>query len=190
MVALEDGSEIERGGDLLYAALDLRPSVRRLPLRAARGQRRLLRSFGQEPAQVPDAHADRWRPPVIAVWMRGAASDPAIIACTRGSTSPRRPARQLRAAGDGKVEIAKRNGGYGKYIRVRHTGEYSTAYGHPSRFAKGMGPGRRVRQGEVIGYVGTTGRSTGPHLHYEVLRHGAQINPLQIKQPANQQPRE
>jgi murein DD-endopeptidase MepM/ murein hydrolase activator NlpD len=91
------------------------------------------------------------------------------------------------AAGDGKVAAAKTNGGYGRYIQIRHTGEYSTAYAHLSRFAKGITPGRRVQQGQVIGYVGTTGRSTGPHLHYEVLRNGAQINPLQIKQPANQQ---
>jgi murein DD-endopeptidase MepM/ murein hydrolase activator NlpD len=91
------------------------------------------------------------------------------------------------AAGDGRVEVAARNGGYGKYIRLRHTGEYSTAYAHLSRFASGIQSGRRVRQGQVIGYVGTTGRSTGPHLHYEVLRSGAQINPLQIRQPPNQQ---
>ena len=91
------------------------------------------------------------------------------------------------AAGEGKVEVAKRNGGYGNYVRIRHTGEYSTAYAHLSGFAKGIAPGRRVRQGQVIGYVGTTGRSTGPHLHYEVLRSGAQINPLRLKQPPNQQ---
>jgi murein DD-endopeptidase MepM/ murein hydrolase activator NlpD len=91
------------------------------------------------------------------------------------------------AAGEGRVDVAKRHGGYGKYIRIRHTGEYSTAYAHLSAFAKGIAPGRRVRQGQVIGYVGTTGRSTGPHLHYEVLRNNAQINPLQIKQPPNQQ---
>jgi murein DD-endopeptidase MepM/ murein hydrolase activator NlpD len=56
-----------------------------------------------------------------------------------------------------------------------------------SRIAQGIVSGRRVQQGQVIGYVGATGRATGPHLHYEVLRNGTQINPLQIKQPANQQ---
>ena len=56
-----------------------------------------------------------------------------------------------------------------------------------SRFAKGMSPGRRVQQGDVIGYVGTTGRSTGPHLHYEVLRDDSQINPMSVKQPPNTQ---
>ena len=87
------------------------------------------------------------------------------------------------AAGGGRVVAAGRNGGYGNYIRVRHSGEYSTAYAHLSRFAKGVKAGQRVRQGQVIGYVGTTGRSTGPHLHYEVLRNDQQINPLEIKQP-------
>lgn len=86
------------------------------------------------------------------------------------------------AAGSGRVAAAGPNGGYGKYIRVRHTDEYSTAYAHLTRFAKGIKRGRQVRQGQVIGYVGSTGRSTGPHLHYEVLRNGTQVNPLKVKQ--------
>ncbi len=85
------------------------------------------------------------------------------------------------AAGDGVLTKAGRNGSYGNYIQIRHNGEYSTAYAHLSRIAKGMEAGKRVRQGQVIGYVGTTGRSTGPHLHYEVLENGKQINPLSIK---------
>ena len=90
------------------------------------------------------------------------------------------------AAGDGIIEIAKRYGSYGKYIRVRHhnSSDYSTAYAHLHRFAKGIKKGLKVQQGDVIGYVGSTGRSTGPHLHYEVLRHGKQINPRQVKQTA------
>lgn len=85
------------------------------------------------------------------------------------------------AAGDGTVVSLGRNGGYGNYIRIRHNGEYSTAYGHLSKYAKSLKKGDRVRQGEVIGYVGSTGRSTGPHLHYEVLQNGEQVNPLKIK---------
>jgi murein DD-endopeptidase MepM/ murein hydrolase activator NlpD len=88
------------------------------------------------------------------------------------------------AAGNGKVTKAGRNGGYGNYVEIRHNGEYSTAYAHLSRFAKGMSPGQRVSQGQVIGYVGTTGRSTGPHLHFEVRRQGSQINPLKLKSVA------
>ena len=85
------------------------------------------------------------------------------------------------AAGDGTVEVAKWNGGYGRYIRIKHGKGYATAYAHMTGFAKGMRRGKRVKQGQVIGYVGTTGRSTGPHLHYEVLKDGRQVNPLSIK---------
>lgn len=87
------------------------------------------------------------------------------------------------AAGDGRIEMAKRNGSYGKYIRIHHNSGYSTAYAHLSGFARDIKPGSRVRQGQVIGYTGTTGRSTGPHLHYEVLIGGKQVNPQSIKLP-------
>lgn len=90
------------------------------------------------------------------------------------------------AAGDGVVQIAKYNGGYGNYIRIRHNSEYATAYGHMQKFAKGIRPGVRVKQGQVIGYVGSTGRSTGPHLHYEVIKNGKRVNPLTIKAAASE----
>jgi murein DD-endopeptidase MepM/ murein hydrolase activator NlpD len=85
------------------------------------------------------------------------------------------------AAGDGILTKAGRNGSYGNYIQIRHNDEFSTAYAHMSRFADGIKKGARVRQGQVIAYVGSTGRSTGPHLHYEVLQNGRQINPMSIK---------
>ncbi len=85
------------------------------------------------------------------------------------------------AGGDGVVQVAKYNGSYGNYIKIRHNSEYSTAYGHMSGFAKGIRPGVRVTQGQVIGYVGSTGRSTGPHLHYEVIKNGRRVNPRTIK---------
>lgn len=88
------------------------------------------------------------------------------------------------AAGDGVLDMAGRNGGYGKYVRIRHNSEYSTAYAHMKSFARGMGKGKRVRQGQVIGYVGTTGRSTGPHLHYEIIRRGVKVNPMRVKMPS------
>ena len=84
------------------------------------------------------------------------------------------------AAGDGVVEYAGWRGSYGKYVRIRHTGTYETAYAHLSKIPGSMSPGRRVRQGDVIGYVGSTGRSTGPHLHFEVLEHGAQVDPHRV----------
>lgn len=90
------------------------------------------------------------------------------------------------AAGDGTVEMAGTNGGYGKYIRIRHNGTYTTAYAHLNGYARGIRRGVRVRQGQVIGYVGSTGRSTGPHLHYEIHRDGRQINPLTLKLPSGE----
>ncbi len=87
------------------------------------------------------------------------------------------------AGGSGKIEVAGRNGGYGNYIRIRHNNTYSTAYAHLNKFAKDIKVGARVRQGQVIGYVGTTGRSTGPHLHYEVMKNGTQVNPMKMKHP-------
>jgi murein DD-endopeptidase MepM/ murein hydrolase activator NlpD len=85
------------------------------------------------------------------------------------------------AAGSGTVAMAGRNGGYGNYVRLHHEGRYDTAYGHMTRVAPGLRAGQRVRQGQVIGYVGATGEATGPHLHYEVLVSGQQVNPLGVK---------
>ncbi len=85
------------------------------------------------------------------------------------------------AGGDGVIVAAKYNGGYGKYIKIRHNSEFSTAYGHLNGYAKGIRSGVRVKQGQLIAYVGSTGRSTGPHLHYEVIKNGKRVNPLTIK---------
>lgn len=93
----------------------------------------------------------------------------------------------IMAAGDGVVERASVFGGYGKYVRIRHNGTYSTAYAHLSAYGKGVRPGARVKQGQIIGYVGSTGRSTGPHLHYEVLANNRQVNPLNLKLPTGRE---
>ena len=87
------------------------------------------------------------------------------------------------ASGNGMVEKVGPEGGYGKYIRIKHNNGYETAYGHMSAFAKGMEPGKRVRQGQVIGFVGSTGQSTGPHVHYEILVNGRFVDPLRVKLP-------
>ncbi len=92
----------------------------------------------------------------------------------------------IMAAGDGVIETIGARGAYGNYIRIRHNSTYKTAYAHMSRFASGLARGSRVRQGETIGYVGSTGRSTGPHLHYEVLVNNEQINPLDVRLPAGE----
>ena len=90
----------------------------------------------------------------------------------------------IMAAGNGVVVKATRNGAYGKYVRIRHNSTYATAYAHLHAFGRGIKRGVRVKQGQVIGYVGSTGRSTGPHLHYELIVDSRQINPLRLKLPA------
>ena len=90
----------------------------------------------------------------------------------------------IMAAGDGVIEAVGRKGNYGKYIRIRHNSTYKTAYGHLSRYKRGLKKGKRVKQGTIIGYVGSTGRSTGPHLHYEVIKNGKKTNPLSVRLPA------
>ncbi|MEL7033472.1 MAG: M23 family metallopeptidase [Pseudomonadota bacterium] len=87
------------------------------------------------------------------------------------------------AAGNGVVERASRYGGYGHYIRIRHAKGYKTAYAHLSRYARGVKSGRRVKQGQIIGYVGSTGASTGPHLHYEVYKNGKAVDVMRLKLP-------
>ena len=88
------------------------------------------------------------------------------------------------AGGNGVVEYIGRNGGYGNYIRIRHNNNYKTAYAHLSGFKKGISKGTRVNQGDIIGFVGSTGVSTGPHLHYEIIYNNKQINPMKLKLPS------
>lgn len=87
------------------------------------------------------------------------------------------------AAGSGVVEVAGWEGGYGKYVRIRHSHGYETAYGHMTAFARGIAPGVHVKQGQIIGYVGSTGLSTGAHVHYEILVNGRFVDPMRIKLP-------
>jgi murein DD-endopeptidase MepM/ murein hydrolase activator NlpD len=85
------------------------------------------------------------------------------------------------ASGDGVITRKTYNSAYGNYIEIRHNNEYSTRYAHMSKFANNLKVGQKIRQRQVIGYVGMTGLATGPHLHYEVLRHGRHINPSTVK---------
>ncbi|WP_249144831.1 M23 family metallopeptidase [Bradyrhizobium lablabi] len=87
------------------------------------------------------------------------------------------------ASGNGVVEKVGWEGGYGKYVRLKHNNGYETAYGHMSAYAKGMEVGKRVRQGQVIGFVGSTGMSTGAHVHYEILVNGRFVDPMRVKLP-------
>lgn len=90
----------------------------------------------------------------------------------------------IMAAGSGIVEYSGWNGSYGKYIRIRHNSTYKTAYAHMSKIKGGITPGARVKQGQIIGFIGSTGRSTGPHLHYEILVNNRKTNPMTVRLPA------
>jgi murein DD-endopeptidase MepM/ murein hydrolase activator NlpD len=87
------------------------------------------------------------------------------------------------AAGNGVIEKIGPEGGYGKYIRIRHANGWETAYGHMSAFARSLDVGQKVRQGQVIGYVGSTGLSTGAHLHFEILVNGRFVDPMKVRLP-------
>ncbi|MDT8387771.1 MAG: peptidoglycan DD-metalloendopeptidase family protein [Thiogranum sp.] len=89
----------------------------------------------------------------------------------------------VKATGNGKVALRGRKGGYGNTVVIQHGSSYSTLYAHLSRFAPGLKNGSRVRQGQVVGYVGSTGLATGPHLHYEFHVNGVHRNPLTVKLP-------
>ena len=93
----------------------------------------------------------------------------------------------IMAAGNGVIEEAGRKGEYGNYIRIRHANGYKTAYGHMSRFAQGVGEGVKVRQGQIIGFVGATGLASGPHVHFEVLVNNSFVDPMSIQVPREHQ---
>jgi murein DD-endopeptidase MepM/ murein hydrolase activator NlpD len=97
------------------------------------------------------------------------------------------PGTPIMAAGGGVIEEAGRKGEYGNYVRIRHANGYKTAYGHMSRFAQGVSDGVKVRQGQIIGFVGTTGLSSGPHVHFEVLVNNNHVDPMSIQVPRERQ---
>ncbi len=110
----------------------------------------------------------RWHP-VLKKWRSHKGVD---YAAPRGTP--------VKSAGDGQVTFVGRQGGYGKVIFVQHEGIYTTVYGHLNGFAKGIRKGKRIRQGELLGYVGSTGLASGPHLHYEFRVNGKHRNPLKV----------
>ena len=182
----DDAGEVVHQGDIHYAKLTLRNTE--LPLYRytttkgnldyfnAKGQsvRKTLMRTPIDGARLSSRFGKR-RHPILGYTRMHAGVD---FAAPTGTP--------IYAAGNGTVVQAGRNGGYGNYIRIRHNSTYQTAYAHLSRYAKGVRSGKRVRQGQVIGYVGTTGRSTGPHLHYEVLKNGRQINPRTVRIPSGE----
>jgi murein DD-endopeptidase MepM/ murein hydrolase activator NlpD len=113
----------------------------------------------------------RWHP-ILSKWRSHKGVD---YAAARGTP--------IRAAGDGKIALAGKNGGYGRAIIIQHGGHYRTVYGHLNGYAKGIRKGTKVKQGQIIGYVGSSGLATGPHLHYEFRVNGTHRNPLTVSLP-------
>ncbi len=113
----------------------------------------------------------RWHP-VLSKWRSHKGVD---YAAKRGTP--------IRASGDGKIKFAGTKGGYGRSIIIQHGGRYTTVYGHLHRYAKGSRSGKKVKQGQIIGYVGSSGLATGPHLHYEFRVNGVHRNPLTVRLP-------
>jgi len=179
-----DGATVKTG-DLLFAALTLSGTTHRLYRHAVgggrveyfddkgRNVRKALLKTPIDGAKLSSSYGMRHHP-ILGFNMMHRGVD---FAAPTGTP--------IVAAGDGTVEKAGPQDAYGNYVRIRHNKTHATAYAHLSRFAPGLKAGKRVRQGEVIGYVGSTGRSTGPHLHYEVLIGDKKVNPLSVKSPPN-----
>ena len=90
----------------------------------------------------------------------------------------------IMSSGDGKITRSRWCGGGGNCVKIKHNSTYSTLYAHMSKFGRGIKEGVRVKQGQIIGYVGSTGMSTGPHLHYEVIENGRKVNSQKLKLPS------
>jgi murein DD-endopeptidase MepM/ murein hydrolase activator NlpD len=176
----EDGSFV-RLGDILYASLTLSGQRRQVyryrgtdgtaDYYDAKGEniRKVLLRTPLDAAKVSSSFGNRHHP---------------ILGYTRihrGVDFAAPAGTPVYAAGAGTVVFRGSQAGYGNYVRIHHDKQYGSAYGHLSRFAKGLRVGDKVRQGQVIGYVGSTGLATGPHLHYELLANNQQVNPLGVK---------
>jgi len=181
-VARDRKGEIIKSGDLLYTSFSPRGKMLEYWLyEDAKGRenfydaegktaKRKLRATPINGARLSSSYGRR-KHPILGYRKMHAGVD---FAAPRGTP--------IMAAGSGTVERANRYGSFGNYIRIRHTDGYKTAYAHLSKFARGIRAGKYVKQDQIIGYVGTTGRSTGPHLHYEVHLNGKKINPRRLSQ--------
>ena len=180
----EDETPDDANNDVLFAALTVGGETKkfyRYPV-ARRRRRRLLRRDRQEREEVPGAQAGRRRHHALRLRLPPP-SDPRLFQDAHRRRLGRALGTPIFASGNGVVEKVGWEGGYGKYVRVKHNNGYETAYGHMSAFARGIEPGKRVRQGQVIGFVGSTGLSTGAHVHYEIVVNGRFVDPMRIRLP-------
>ena len=181
----DESGRIVRHGDIVYASLTVGGKTQKLYLyehpnggarqylnERGQGNRRTLMKTPIDGARLTSRFGYRKHP---------------LLGFTKlhaGVDFGARTGTPIFAAGSGKIVKIGWFGAYGRYIRIRHGTVYETAYAHMSRFQRGLRVGSRVKQGETIGYVGNSGRSTGPHLHYEVIRNGRQVNPMKVALPA------
>ncbi|MCY4393881.1 MAG: peptidoglycan DD-metalloendopeptidase family protein [Rhodospirillaceae bacterium] len=180
----DESGRIVRHGDIVYSSLHVGGRTQKLYLyeqpnggtqylnERGQGNRRVLMKTPIDGARLTSRFGYRKHP---------------LLGFTKlhaGVDFGARPGTPILAAGSGTIVKIGWFGAFGRYIRIRHGSVYETAYAHMSRFRRGLRVGSRVKQGETIGYVGRSGRSTGPHLHYEVLRNGRQVNPMKIALPS------
>ena len=173
-----------RDDDILYAKLELSGNVIEL--------NRFTRDNGDSEYYSPQGKSARkllMKTPLDAAKITSSFNPNRkhpVLGYTRahtGSDFRARTGTPIMAAGNGTVERASPNGTYGNYIRIRHNGTYETAYAHLSKYGKGIKKGARVKQGQIIGYAGATGRVTAAHLHYEVIVNGKFVNPMTLNLP-------
>jgi len=181
---LETEADAAGKHDLLYVALKLGSTTRQLyRYRTNDGQVDFFDPDGEtgkrfltrRPLQGGGRLASRFGYRVHPIFKKRILHSGVDLAAPRGTP--------IYAAGDGVVERAQWESGYGRYILIKHVNGYETGYGHQSAFADGIKPGVRVRQGQLIGYVGSTGNSTGNHLHFEIKVNGRFVDPLSVKLP-------
>ena len=185
---VDEEGNTARTGDILYAMYDGRGDAKEFfryetedgivgyySTEGASAQR-LLMLTPVNGARLSSSFSTARRHPILGYTRRHNGTD---FAAPRGTP--------VMAAGNGIVERADRFGSFGNYVRIRHANGYQTAYAHLNGFARGIRAGSRVTQGQVIAYVGTTGRSTGPHLHYEVHHNGTPRNPMTLDLPTGRQ---
>lgn len=181
---MDESGRIVRHGDIVYTSLTVGGRTQKLFLyerpnggaqylnERGQGNRRVLMKTPIDGARLTSRFGYRKHP---------------LLGFTKlhaGVDFGARPGTPILAAGSGTIVKIGWFGAFGRYIRIRHGSIYETAYAHMSRFRRGLRVGSRVKQGETIGYVGSSGRSTGPHLHYEVIRNGRHVNPMKIALPS------
>ncbi len=176
--------KVVKNGDILYAELDLgrNNKIALYRYKSADGSVDYYNSNGLVLKRTLDRKPMEFRSARISSrygWRKHPILKKRILHSGVDYAAPK--GSRIYASGDGVVKRAEWAGGYGKYVVIRHNSEFSTGYAHMNSYAKGIKPGVRVKQGQVIGYVGSTGRSTGPHLHFEIIKNGKKIDPLKVK---------